>query len=78
MLGITDRRSDGAGNTREEWVVRGLGVSEFFSAFGCRIGLAVKEEEERQSWVDEHGKAFTKSGSPSLSSLLHPQNPVSF
>lgn len=50
------------------------GVSEFFSAFGCGMRLVepVRQEEEKRSWVDEHGKAFTKSGLP------HPQNPVSF
>lgn len=37
-----------------------------------RLEESVQQEEEKQNWVDEHGKAFTKSGLPT------PKNPVSF
>ncbi|TKS73680.1 hypothetical protein D9C73_007760 [Collichthys lucidus] len=57
------------------WVVMRVGVSGFFSAFTCTMRQAKlvlqevveeeeEEEEKKQSWVDEHGKAFTKSAPP--------------
>lgn len=49
------------GNARETDVwLQGQGW-RVFSAFECESRLA---EEEKQTWVDEHGKAFTKSGLP--------------
>ncbi|KAK1888169.1 Alanine--tRNA ligase [Dissostichus eleginoides] len=59
------------GNARREMGGEGPGVSEFFSAFGCgmRLEESVRQAEEKRSWLDEHGKAFTKSELPTPRTL---------
>lgn len=55
---------------RGEWLAWGLGDSKIFffssSAFGCRMSL---QGEEKQTWVDEHEKAFTGFGLPTRRAL---------
>lgn len=65
----SDRCRRWSGKRRGGWFGgRGSSVS---STFGCRLGAgavgAVGARE--QSWVDEHGKAFTESGLPTPRTL---------